>query len=796
MTSMRKHPLAKCEECPLQSEKCAPTSGPENAKIALVSRSPGYYDAKNGKPFTGPSGKVLDFLLGKYGVKRDNIIVTNMVLCETDDPPKEALEACRPRLLAELANTSLIIAAGSEAVNYFTRYRSIHNARGFEHFWNDRRVVATSNPALVLRKSDSFPDLVADFRLALDPLPAPTLPTVEIIDDPLQARAILRVWTEKNPYDNQIVASDLEWRNDTDFVCAGFSRDGKKSVVFGNKALTDNVNRDTLRRFYEDRSVSFLWHNGKSDTKVLRRNGIRARVDEDTFLLSYALDEEPGRHALEYCLMTEFGWPNYEPDSVKYFKKTGQFDFYSKSPQDIARAEKELYEYNGWDAAGTRQLFDVFKPRAIEDNVWERPYTKFLLPASEAFLKVEMQGFPFDAEEACNLNEREVLPRLWGLREKVQKITEHPLLSVSSPKQMAALYYDEYGLKHSLRDTNAKKLESSTGVEVRKEIIDGRFKCKPQYHDKIIEVADAHQEFAEIFKQKGNYIEGLVIRVGSDGKLYSSFNVGGTVTGRTSSRGPNFQNITREGRRGIQGIRTLFRPSEGCAIVQADFSQAELRTCAVLSGEQNLIDIYSDSKRSLHKERAAAFYGDSYTKEQYVKSKNINFGVTYGQSASAFAQMYHMDEKEAQAYIDSWWRQFPVLRQWVKSVHKTATTQGHILSPFGHKRRFHLITKENLKDVEREAVNFLPQNIAGWLTICALIELVNSGVPVISTVHDSLIADVPLDELDKTIRIMKYTMELQAMAQLGWELPFTVDVSVSTENWASVSDYELEAVAI
>lgn len=790
-----KAPGARCWECPLQSKKCALSTGPVDAKIALVSRSPGYYDAKNGKPFTGPSGKVLDYLLGKYGVKRDEIIVTNMVLCETDDPPAEALSACRPRLLAEVKNCNLIIAAGSEAVNYFTKYRSINSARGFEHHWQGRRVVATSNPALVLRKSDAFPDLVADFRLALDPIPPPTLPVVEVIDDPNKVRAILRVWVDDRPYKGSIIASDLEWRNETDFVCAGFSRDGKKAVVFGNAGLDDRNNRKLLRQFYEDRDTSFLWHNGKSDTKVLRRNGIEARVDEDTFLLSYALDEEPNRHALEYCLMTEFGWPNYEPQSVKFFKKTGLFTFYGKTDAEQQRAQKELYEYNGWDAAGTRQLFDVYKPRAEEDNVWEQPYRKYLLPAGEAFRTVEMQGFPYDVEEACNLNEREVLPRLWGLRENAQEITGHPLLSISSTQQMKAVYYDEYGLQHSLRDTNAKKLAQSTGAEVRKEIADGRYKCKPQFKSQLEKLADVHQEFAEIWKQKGTYIEGLVVRVGEDGKLYSIFNPCGTVTGRSSSREPNFQNITREGRRGIPGIRTLFRPSEGCAIVQADFSQAELRTCAVLSGEGNLLDIYRDNRRSLHKERAAAFYGDFYTKEQYVKSKNINFGVTYGQSAAAFAQMYHMEEAEAQAYIDSWWNEFPTLKAWVKSVWITAQTEGCIVSPFGHKRRFHLITKENLNDVLREAVNFLPQNIAGWLTISALCDLVNENVPIISTVHDSLIANVPLVDLDGTISKMKDTMERQAKDILGWDLPFTVDVSISTKDWASVKEYELEAVA-
>lgn len=788
----RKHPLALCEECSLYSKKCAPTSGPKDAKIALVSRSPGYHDVRAGKPFSGPSGDVLNYLLGKYGVKRADILTTNVVLCETDDPPADALQACRPRLLDEIKDTNLIIAAGAEAVGVFTKYRSVVSARGFAHTWGDKRVIASNNPALVIRKSDSFPDLVTDFKLALDPIPAPKFPTVEIINDPLKARAILRSWTEGDSLNNSIIASDLEWRNGNEYVCAGFSRDGRKSIVFGQHGIADRTNRELLKVLYERSETRFVWHNGKSDTKVLRLSNINARVDEDTFLLSYALDEEPGRHSLDYLLMTEFGWPNYEPEAVKHFKKTGLFDFYGKTEQLMLQAETELYEYNGWDAAGTKQLYDLLVQRAKDDDVYEKPYKSYLLPASEAFLQVEMRGFHYDVEEAHNLREAEVLPYLADLRKTAQEITGHSLLKLSSTKQVGAVYYDEYGLQHNLKDSGKKKFARSTGDEVRTEILEGRVKCKPQFKEKLVRLASVQDEFNDIDKQRGTYIEGLIKKVGYDGKLYCTFNIAGTVSGRTSSKEPNFQNITREGRRGIPGIRTLFRPSEGCSIIQADFSQAELRTCAVLSGDKNLLAIYSESGRSLHRERAAAFYGNSYTKEEYVKSKNINFGVTYGQSAAAFAQMYGMDEEEAQSYIDLWWNEFPQLHKWVQSVWREAQTNGVVISPFGHKRRFHLITKENVNNITREAVNFLPQNIAGNLTIAALCDLINDDVPVISTVHDSILADVPNENVADVGIQMKETMEIQASKVLGWSLPFTVDVSVSDKSWADVHEVTIE----
>jgi uracil-DNA glycosylase family 4 len=743
-----------------------------------VSRSPGKHDVKAGKPFAGPSGKVLDYLLNRHGVKRSDILTTNVVLCETDDPPLAAINACRPRLEHEIRNCELIVAGGTEATNVLTRKRSVSTARGFAHErtsceGNQQRVVVTNNPAVVLRNSDSFPDMVRDFRRAFDPIPEPTLPEVEVIDDPNTACGVLRRWLSNPP---QQLSSDLEWHLHTEEIyCAGFSRSGRKSVVFGREAVRDESVRRLLRDFY-GRS-RFCWHNGKSDTKVLHRNDIPATVSDDTFLLSYALDERPGVHALEYLLQDEFGWPDYEPDAVKKFKRTGE----------ISNVGLQLlYEYNGWDAAGTQQLLNHLTPKAKADGVYDL-YRDRLLRIGEAFRAVELRGFRYDVEGAANLNEREVLPRLWRLESDMQRISGLPLLNPRSPKQLQHVYYQHFGLKHDLKDMGKKKLRDSTGKEIRTEILEGRFKCKPGYKENLVQFADAHRQFSLVDKQRGTYIEGLIERAKTNGRVYCDFNPGGTVTGRSSSRRPNLQNITREGRAGIPGIRTLFLPSDGCVLIGADYSQAELRACGVFSNDSNLLGVYSDNTRSLHKERAAAFYGANYTKEEYVKSKNINFGVTYGQSAYAFAQMYHMPEGEAQAYIDSWWQAFPQLQQWTNEIKQRARTDGVIVSPFGHKRRFHLITDENFGDVMREAVNFLPQNVAAWLTMSAIIDLVELDVPIIATVHDSIVADVPKNEAEEIAVMMKIVMEAQAKEKLGWDLPFLVDVSVG-ENWGSMRE--------
>lgn len=773
----RKHPLAKCENCPLAKERAALTTGPANAKIALVSRAPGKWDAETGIPFTGPSGKVVDHLLAQNGLKREDILTTNVVLCQTDDPPKEAIEACSERLHSEIAGCETIIAGGSEAVKLFTK-KTIDNARGYVHNLNGHRVIATNNPALVLRDADSFPNLVKDFKRAIRPLPPPSLPKVTVIRDVRKGRELLASLLKSPP---PLLAADIEARGGTthraELACIGFSASGERSLVFGIEPLSDPTCYEYIKQLLEG-PTTFLWHFGKYDVKALRFNGIQARLDEDSFVISIACDERPGYHALDYLLMEEFGWPDYTPESVKAFKKSGQID-------DL----NELYEYNGWDAAGTMQLFNLLKPRAEKDNVYAL-YKDHMLPIYRAFVDIELRGFHYDVEGAANLREEHVIPKLIELKDKLRFVTDHPSYNPSSPQQSEAIIYGEWGLKHKLGQLQKKSKESSTDHYVRQEIVEGRFRCHPGKTKVLQDWASTMEVYSKINKQRGS-LEGLIRKALDDGKLYTSFKFG-AVTGRTSSETPNIQNITRSGYYGIPSMRTLFKPSPGNRIVQADYSQAELRSVAVFSGNPELKAIYMDSKRSLHKERALAFYGEGYTKDEYVQAKNMNFGITYGQGADAFHQMYGVPKHVAEEYIAAWWRDFPTISDWIEEVHKEILKEGVVINPFGRKRRFQLITRENKGEVLREGLNFLPQSTASDLTLSCVVELNKAGLPVVATVHDNIVGDIPEHEAMEAGKLMKEVMERKPKEVIGWELPFIADISIGPD-WGSVEEVDIAA---
>ena len=778
MASVSKHPLADCDGCPLQSRDAALTTGPEDAGVVLVSRSPGRYDAMARKPFAGMSGLVVDSLLDQNGYKREQIKCTNIVLCESDDPPKEAIRRCKPRLEADMDSAHTIIAAGAEPAREIAK-KTITSGRGIVHERiNSRmqlqRVIVTNNPAAVIRDSDNFPNLVDDFRLALNPPPPVTLPTVTVCDNRRSVQSAL-----KQLYQATYIASDLEGHR-PHIECAGFSVRESESYVFTRKAL--ELCWDEVKSLFEAESLQWLWHNGIYDVKLLKDNGIHAHIDDDTFAQSYLLDERPGTHSLGYLLRLHLGWPNYEPESVEKYKETGVL------PEDIY----ELYDYNGKDTGGTLQLHNALINKVIDEG-FVKLYREQYVPFFNALTDIERRGFIYDVERACDLNEEVVIPLLRQLTTDLAKIADVELYKPMSTKMTRAIVYDRWGLKHGLRDSGKKKRSIGFDKDVRREIREGRFTSNARARDKLVEFATVYDRFRTVETQRGTFIEGLIKKVRPDGRLYCEFNPCGTVTGRTSSRNPNFQNITREARDVVPGIRDLFLPSPGNVLVQADYSQAELRCIAKFSGSKGLLDIYRDSSRSLHKETAAKFYGPNYTKEEYVKSKNINFGVCYLQGAASFAQMYTMPQAEAQAYIDTWFNTFPEIIEWINEVKERIDKDTELRSPWGSKRRFHLITPENVNDCYREGVNFLPQNTAGHLTIAAIIELWKLDIPVINSIHDSILADVPEDEAEDVAKVMVDVMSRMPVERLEWDdLPFTADVSVGP-SWGEVEEMELIA---
>src|SRR3990172_13626 len=784
-TIKRKHPLAECEVCPLYEKPCAKSLIPANPVAAVVARSPGWEETKTGEPFTGLSGRVLNHLLEQNGVKREEVLLTNVVLCAPNEGevPGAAIKACAPRLRAELSDCSLIIAAGREAVNLLVGRGAIDRHRGYRIASNGKTLIATNNPALVLRDDSTFPNLRKDFKRAFHPIPEPTLPRVEVIEDAETAAAFLKDVPPGS------VAADIESRGGlshrAELVSFQIAIDGGLATVFGERGglwFDTAFIRDHFRPFLESKNHRFIWHNGKFDVKVLRHTyGIRARIDEDTMLLSYALDERSGQsekqhggyHKLEYLLAEEFGWPNYEPESVKQFKKTG-----------IVTNYDELHTYAGRDASGTYQLFELL-PGRVKSEETERPYRELLLEGAEACSRIEVAGFRYNIVAAADLMEEEVQPELERRTKNMRMIIDDPLLNPRSPKQISNIFYNRWKLRHEMQ--SRPNMKESTDDATLNELTAGRFVSRADADVTTIKTfAKELKRFRELSKQADTYIVALVERAVNDpeNRLYTDLLLHGTTSGRLSSRNPNLQNITRT-KPGLPDIRRLFLPSRGRQIIQADYSQAELRCIAHFSQDKELLRVYTEDL-DLHSVAAENFYGPDFIPEQRNRAKNMNFGVAYGQGAATFQEKHEIPEREAQKFIDWWWRYFSGVADWKQEIIKEMRT-GYVTSPFGRRRRFYLITPENKNAMIREAVNFKPQSTAGDFTLRSVILLVKEidwkKAAIVITVHDNIVGDVKESYIDEYKAICEQIMVSRPRDELGWTIPFKIDIGVGP-NWA------------
>lgn len=765
------HPLANCEECPLWGKGYALSDGPQDADTIVVSRSPAHGDTITGKPFSGPSGKLLDHLLKMHGGSRARTFVTNVVLCETTEPPESAINCCNGRLQAELreVRAERIIAAGAEAVRHFVPNGTVKGLRGQRIDYEDRTVVATFNPAAAMHDDVVYPDLIQDFKRALVPRKPFNPPTVEWTDDADRAIEILELLQISAHGGHGRIAADIESTGlsaTSDILSIGFATEPGRAFVIGRRAFeSDGICRRNLARLLSSRDHKWIWHNGKFDVKLLRSMGLPAKVDEDTMLLSYLLDERPGVHSLDYMTANVLDWPHYEPEVVKKGKKNGFEDF-----EDWPL----LYEYNGYDCCGSYGIFNEISGSVYDDAGLKRVYYDLLIPASNTFADVEAYGVIYDVEKAERVRDTEILPKIAEARFKAECITGREI-NLNSFKQTAQFIYDE----NEVQDPGVnRRVARSTDKATRKFLKDS----VPDANVK--EFLECLDDFKRLDKLRGTYLDGLIKRVDPDGRLRMDVLLHGTETGRTSNRKPNLQNQPRG-----KLIRQLYVAPPGSVIVNADYSQAEIRTMAMESGDETMKEIYREG-RDFHGETAAHHFGPDFTKENRDQAKNMDFGVFYGQSAFSFHEMYGIPLETAKNFVESIHNMFPTYWEWVKEVHRATLQSGLQRSAFGRLRRFMLITEQNRDHVLKEAVNFKIQSVASDFhlhsanVLHSLLDRRFARILII--VHDSIVFEVVKEYLEEAKSIIRKVMEGVPSETLGWtDIPFKVDIAFGP-SWGEV----------
>ena len=318
------------------------------------------------------------------------------------------------------------------------------------------------------------------------------------------------------------------------------------------------------------------------------------------------------------------------------------------------------------------------------------------------------------------------------------------------------LFCEEKGLP-------CKKKKTKSGYSTTAEVLEKLLYTHP--------IVDKILEYRKIAKLNSTYVEGLIPAIDKrDGKIHSSFNQTVTVTGRISSTEPNLQNIPVRTELGREMRKMFIAKSDDYVLIDADYSQIELRVLAHIANDENMIEAFK-SDFDIHSSTAAKIFGvskDDVTQEMRSAAKAINFGLVYGMGEFSLSQDLHISVKQAKEYINDYLGSYPNVQKYMKETVEFAKENGYVTTMFGRRRDIPEIKASNFNTRafgERVALNTPIQGSAADIIKLAMINVfrrLNKEKllsKLILQVHDGLIIEAPKSEVDKVCALLKEEME-------------------------------------
>lgn len=447
------------------------------------------------------------------------------------------------------------------------------------------------------------------------------------------------------------------------------------------------------------------------------------------------------------------------PSKTELLGKTG----FASTEEDALTTCACYLGYTAW--AAVPAVMDRLAQLGMEPLFWniEMPLVYTLYDMEQAGIQVEAQALKIYGEQLQG--------RIVELEQEICRQAGETF-NINSPKQLGVILFEKMKLP------GGKK--TKTGYSTAADVLE---KLAGEYP-----IVTLILEYRQLTKLKSTYADGLVVYIGEDGRIHSTFNQTITATGRISSTEPNLQNIPIRMELG-RLIRKVFIPKEGCVFVDADYSQIELRVLAHISGDETLIQAYREAK-DIHRITASQVFHipfDQVTDLQRRNAKAVNFGIVYGISSFGLSQDLSITRKEASEYIEQYFVTYPKIKEFLDKTVEEAKREGYVSTMFGRRRPVPELRSSNFMQRsfgERVAMNAPIQGTAADIIKIAMVR-VNERLKaeklksrLILQIHDELLIEAAIDELEEVKQIL--SQEMQGAAELSVSLEIDMHTG---NNW-------------
>lgn len=791
-----------CNLCSFSDPSCIWGSGNHKAKVMVVNSYASEHDEEVGAAVMPSS--LVEKLQG-IGVDPEKVYYTNAIKCSCPRGTKFKvgdIKRCKAHLDKEIEEVKpqYVLVLGAQALKA-TVDGSITELNGVMVEKGGIKYMPSYSPGIVYRDPGKAPFVdkaMNNFKAMLEgSLEEPPELDVRVITNMRQLKRAFQHLTENNYLH---LSYDIETtglvRFEDEVNLFGFGNDQVQYIIpleaplspLRGMRLAQHKLIITAINWLNENALDLVAGNGKFDDLFLEyRFGVKPHITFDVVLASHILNENTPNGVKENAVMecNAFDW------DVDKDLKTGKY----KTPEKY----QEYLTYLGYDIYYEYKLFRVFRKKLKQDKALMKLFYHLYMPGIISYETVEQHGVFIYPQQF-----KKVRKHLESEKAKIEKellrMAGHEV-NWNSPAQIQKLLYEELKLPILERtESGAPSTSEATLMQLRDE-------------HPIVELI---LKYRGVNIQISHFIDGWINRMWGR-RLFPNFKLHGTVTGRTSCTDPNLQQVPRD-----PIIRNLVGAPEGWSVVEIDYSQAELRIAAIMSGDETMTRIYQTGG-DIHTHTYEMITGEKVSDDKYIrkeqrkKAKAVNFGFVYGMGWKKF-KLYARDnygvdltDKEAEQWREKFFATYHSLPKWHSKQRRIVQSLGQVRSPIGRIRRLpdiYSTDKSKRAEAERQSINSPVQGFGSDLTILGMSEIMGNAEYydpdyvldkdkffVIGTVHDATLFEVRNDYLmefcPRAKHILEHPKALEEVFHFESNVPIVADVAVG-QSWGAGKELHMD----